>query len=157
MERYLTGYASNAPRQHLMSRWWALVGRGKSSRGNLRLVLASNIRYRKSQLAIEHCYCTALQFPEMGVFWAHASNTAQLKQSFWEITDDVKICSQKKNAQADVFKLVHDWLRNEKNGSWLLVLDNTDNAGVLSPSPRNGQSSPTKGYTDEASTSSNGL
>lgn len=32
-----------------------------------------------------------------------------------------------------MFKLIHDWLRNEKNGRWLLVLDNADDAAVLSP------------------------
>jgi hypothetical protein len=31
-----------------------------------------------------------------------------------------------------VFKLVHNWLRNEKNGRWLLVLDNADDAAALS-------------------------
>ena len=117
------------------------------------MALASNIRYRKSQLAIEHCYRTAEQSPETWVFWAHASNPARLEQSFREIADHVKIRGRK-DAQADVFKLVHDWLRNEKNGRWLLVLDNADNAGVLSPPPSNSQTSPTDGG---ASTSSSGL
>jgi tetratricopeptide (TPR) repeat protein len=49
-----------------------------------------------------------------------------------------------------VFKLVHDWLRNEKNGRWLLVLDNADDAGVLSPPPSNSQTSPTDGCTDDS-------
>jgi aromatic ring-cleaving dioxygenase len=66
------------------------------------------------------------------VFWAHASNTARLEQSFREIADQVKVRGRK-DPQADVFKLVHDWLRDEKNGRWLLVLDNADDAAVLSP------------------------
>jgi tetratricopeptide (TPR) repeat protein len=132
-----------------VSRWWALAGWGKSSGGNLRLALASNPRYRKSQLAIEHCYRTAEQSPETWVLWAHASNPARLEQSFWEIADHVKIRGRK-DAQADVFKLVHDWLRNKKNGRWLLVLDNADDAGVLSPPPSNSQTSPTDGCTDDS-------
>jgi tetratricopeptide (TPR) repeat protein len=64
--------------------------------------------------------------------WAHASNTARLEQSFREIADQVKVRGRK-DPQADVFKLVHDWLRDEKNGRWLLVLDNADDAAVLSP------------------------
>jgi tetratricopeptide (TPR) repeat protein len=83
------------------------------------------------------------------VFWAHASNTARLEQSFREIADHVKIRGRK-DAQADVFKLVHDWLRNEKNGRWLLVLDNADDAGALSPPPSNSQTSPTDGCTDDS-------
>ncbi|KAF1947384.1 hypothetical protein EJ02DRAFT_417575 [Clathrospora elynae] len=82
----------------------------------------------KSQLVIEHCYRTVEQSPETWVFWAHASNTAQLKQSYREIA-----------AQADLFKLVHDWLHNEKNGPWLLVFDKADNAAVLFPPPSNSQ------------------
>ncbi|KAK7186084.1 TPR domain protein (kinesin light chain), partial [Paraphaeosphaeria sporulosa] len=103
----------------------------------------------KTQVAIEHCYRTAKQSPETWVFWAHASNPARLEQSFWEIADQVKIRGRK-DAQADVFKLVHDWLRNEKNGRWLLILDNADDAGVLSPPRSNSQTSPTDGRTDDS-------
>jgi tetratricopeptide (TPR) repeat protein len=74
------------------------------------------------------------------VFWVHASNTARLEQSFREIAELVKVRGYK-DPQADVFKLVHDWLRNKQNGPWLLVLDNADDAGVLSPLPSNGQTS----------------
>ncbi|KAF2181395.1 hypothetical protein K469DRAFT_262846 [Zopfia rhizophila CBS 207.26] len=86
----------------------------------------------KSQLAIEHCYRTAERSPETWVFWAHASNTARLEQNYRDIADQVKLRGRK-DPQADVFKLVHDWLRDEKNGRWLLVLDNADDAAVLSP------------------------
>jgi tetratricopeptide (TPR) repeat protein len=103
-------------------------------------VLASNTRRRKSQLAIEHCYRTAEQSPETWVFWAHASNTARLEQSFREIADQVKVRGRK-DPQADVFKLVHDWLRDAKNGRWLLVLDNADDAAVLSPTDDGGSDS----------------
>jgi hypothetical protein len=95
-------------------------------------VLTANIIYRKSQLVIEHCYRTAEQSPETWVFWAHASNTARLEQSFREIADQVKLRGRK-DPHADVFKLVHDWLRDKRNGRWLLVLDNADDATVLSP------------------------
>jgi hypothetical protein len=64
------------------------------------------------------------------VFWAHASNNARLEQSFREIADQVK-ARGRKDPQADVFKLVHDWLRDVKNGRWLLVLDNADDAAVF--------------------------
>ena len=35
------------------------------------------------------------------------------------------------NPQANIFKLVHDWLCDKKNGRWLLVRDNVDDAGFL--------------------------
>ncbi|KAH8722559.1 hypothetical protein GQ44DRAFT_622318, partial [Phaeosphaeriaceae sp. PMI808] len=88
----------------------------------------------KSQLAIEHCHRTALQSPEKWIFWAHASNTNRLDQSFREIAEQAKVRGRK-DPKADLFKLVHGWLQNEKNGPWLLVIDNADDAAVLSPLP----------------------
>jgi tetratricopeptide (TPR) repeat protein len=71
------------------------------------------------------------------VFWAHASNTARLEHSFREIADQVKVRGRK-DPQADAFKLVHDWLRDAKNGRWLLVLDNADDTAILSPTDGGG-------------------
>jgi tetratricopeptide (TPR) repeat protein len=79
------------------------------------------------------------------VFWAHASNAARLEQSFREIADQVKVRGRK-DLQADVFKLVHDWLRDEKNGRWLLILDNADDASVLSPADDGSQRSNGSGH-----------
>ncbi|KAF2802858.1 uncharacterized protein BDZ99DRAFT_503579 [Mytilinidion resinicola] len=92
----------------------------------------------KSQLAIEHCYRAADQSPETWVFWVHASNAARIEQGYRDIADQVKLAGRK-DPQADVFKLVHNWLRNEKNGRWLLVLDNADDAAALSLPASNGQ------------------
>ncbi|KAF2467718.1 uncharacterized protein BDR25DRAFT_233833, partial [Lindgomyces ingoldianus] len=85
----------------------------------------------KSQLAIEHCYQTADEYPETWVFWVHASNPARLEQGFRDIANRVKLAGRK-DPQADVFKLVHDWLRDKSKARWLLVLDNADDAAVLS-------------------------
>ncbi|KAM3064617.1 hypothetical protein ACMFMF_011895 [Clarireedia jacksonii] len=69
----------------------------------------------KSQLAIEYAYQTQNRSPETWVFWVHASNAARFEQSFRDIAN----C------------LVHDWLRNDRKGKWLLILDNVDDAGFL--------------------------
>ena len=45
-------------------------------------------------------------------------------QAFWP--------AGRKDPPANVFKLVHDWLRDEKHGEWLLVLDIADSAAILS-------------------------
>jgi tetratricopeptide (TPR) repeat protein len=65
------------------------------------------------------------------VFWVHASNAARIEQGYRDIADQVKLAGRK-DPQADVFKLVHDWLRNEQNGKWLLVLDNANDTAALS-------------------------
>ncbi|KAI8930738.1 hypothetical protein NX059_012346 [Plenodomus lindquistii] len=83
----------------------------------------------KSQLAIEHAYRTHKQSPETWVFWVHASNAARFEQSYRDIADRVKIAGRR-DPQANIFKLVHDWLCDCKQ-RWLLVLDNVDDARFL--------------------------
>lgn len=60
----------------------------------------------------------------------HTSNTARFEQSYRDIADHLKI-SSRRNLRANIFKLVHDWLCDEKKGKWILVLDNVDNASFL--------------------------
>jgi hypothetical protein len=64
------------------------------------------------------------------VFWIHASNAARFEQSYQEIADRVRIAGRK-DPKANVFRLVYDWLCDEKNGQWLLILDNMDDARFL--------------------------
>ena len=87
----------------------------------------------------------------------HASNPTRLKQSFQEIADLVKVRGRK-DPHADVFKLVHDWLRDEGNGPWLFVLDNADDAAVLSSQPSDSLSSRAdNGRSNKASDGNRGL
>ncbi|KAF1828098.1 hypothetical protein BDW02DRAFT_458068, partial [Decorospora gaudefroyi] len=87
----------------------------------------------KSQLAIEHAYRMHKQSPETWVFWVHASNAARFEQSFRDIADRVKIAGRR-DPQANIFKLVHNWLCDCKQ-RWLLVLDNVDDARFLLENP----------------------
>jgi tetratricopeptide (TPR) repeat protein len=70
------------------------------------------------------------------VFWVHASNAARFEQSYRDIADRVKIAGRR-DPQANIFKLVHDWLCDCKR-QWLLVLDNVDDAGFLLSGQVNG-------------------
>jgi len=92
----------------------------------------------KSQLAIEYAYRTRDRSPETWVFWVHASNAARFEQSFRDIANCVKI-SGRQNPQANIFQLVHDWLRSDRNGEWVLILDNVDDAGFLVEAQSTGQ------------------
>jgi hypothetical protein len=64
------------------------------------------------------------------VLWVHASNAARFEQSYRDLADELRI-PDRQSPKVNVFKLVHDWLRIEANGRWLLVLDNVDNAQFL--------------------------
>jgi hypothetical protein len=67
------------------------------------------------------------------VFWVHASNAARFEQSFRDMADRVKIAGRR-DPQANIFQLVHDWLCDCKQ-RWLLVLDNVDDARFLLDRP----------------------
>ncbi|KAF4631476.1 hypothetical protein G7Y89_g6649 [Cudoniella acicularis] len=98
----------------------------------------------KSQLAIEYAYRTRELSPETWVFWVHASNAARFEQSFREIANSVKI-SGRQNQQANIFQLVHDWLRDDRKGKWVLILDNVDNASFLVEARSTSQDGQTNG------------
>ncbi|KAF2008328.1 putative kinesin [Aaosphaeria arxii CBS 175.79] len=103
--------------------------RERCTQPNARIALVGLGGVGKSQLAIEHAYRTREQSSETWVLWAHASNAARLEQSFYDIADRVRIVGRQ-DSQANIFKLVHDWLCDSKQ-PWLLVLDNVDDASFL--------------------------
>ena len=72
------------------------------------------------------------------MLWVHAGNMARLEQGFRDIADHVKIPGRQ-DPKVNVFRLVHDWLCDEKNGQWLLILDNVDNPDLLSEAGDTGQ------------------
>lgn len=69
------------------------------------------------------------------MFWVHAGSRARLEQSFRDIADHARIPGRR-DPQANIFKLVHDWLGGEKSGQWLLVLDNVDDSHFLPKASR---------------------
>ncbi|GAB1311975.1 hypothetical protein MFIFM68171_02185 [Madurella fahalii] len=95
----------------------------------------------KSQLAIEYAYRIRERSPEAWVFWVHASNAARFEQSFRGIAAHVRIPGRH-NPKTNIFQLVHDWLGDERNGRWVLILDNLDNARFLTASCVGGDGHP---------------
>lgn len=72
----------------------------------------------------------------------HGSNESRFEQSFREIADRVKIPGRQ-DPQANIFKLVENWLHDEKIGKWVCILDNVDDDQVLSVrSPANASNKP---------------
>ncbi|KAJ5097512.1 hypothetical protein N7456_008233 [Penicillium angulare] len=95
-----------------------------------RLALVGPGGIGKSQIAIEHAYRTRDQSPDTWVFWIHASNSARFELSYREIADKVKIPARI-DPNANIFKLVHNWLQDPKHGKWVLILDSLDNDDFL--------------------------
>ncbi|KAI0184815.1 hypothetical protein EV127DRAFT_504239 [Xylaria flabelliformis] len=101
----------------------------------------------KSQLAIEYAYRVKDSFKrekkELWVFWIHAGTRARVEQGFKAIADAVKI-SDRAQPNANILQLVYNWLCNEHNGQWLMVLDSADDINVFYDISQDGkQSTPT--------------
>ena len=90
---------------------------------------------RKSQLAIEFALQVRERSPEVWLFWIHASNKARFQQGLRNIADAAKI-QGRQDTNANMPKLVHDWLRDERKSRWILILDNVDDTDFLLPPQR---------------------
>ncbi|EMC93782.1 hypothetical protein BAUCODRAFT_74513 [Baudoinia panamericana UAMH 10762] len=84
----------------------------------------------KSQLAVEYARQIRQQSPDTWVLWFHVSNAARFQQSLQNAAEQLELAGRK-DPKADLLQLLRNWLRNENNGRWLVVLDNADDASVL--------------------------
>lgn len=85
---------------------------------------------RKSQLAIEYCYRVQATAQDTAVLWIHASSAARYDQDLRQLALDLGIPGSD-DARVNVPQLVYNWLRESRNGTWLMVLDNADDATFL--------------------------
>jgi hypothetical protein len=77
--------------------------------------------------------------PETWVLWLHASTAAErLKQDVANTLDELRVRGRK-DSGANIFGLLQNWLRNSKHGSWLVILDNVDDAQIIQDPPSKGQ------------------
>ncbi|KAH6641838.1 P-loop containing nucleoside triphosphate hydrolase protein [Chaetomium tenue] len=88
----------------------------------------------KTQLAIEYAHRvtdrTAEGQPGTWVFSVFAATKARLEEGFKTIADAVKLPGRNQS-QADIPQLVYNWLSNDRNGRWVIILDNADDRNVL--------------------------
>ena len=59
------------------------------------------------------------------MFWVHASTRARFEEAYKDIANRLELPG-KDDPKANVLRLVHDWLRDEANGRWVMVVDNVD-------------------------------
>ncbi|KAH0552892.1 hypothetical protein GP486_006908, partial [Trichoglossum hirsutum] len=97
---------------------------------HIRLALVGLGGVGKSQIAIEYAYRVKDSAPHTSIFWIHASNAARFEQGYREIANKVKIPGRD-DPRADMLQLVSEWLSDEKNCQWLIILDNADDDSVF--------------------------
>lgn len=93
----------------------------------------------KSQIAIQYCYKYKSEQPDSHVLWVHCGGVARFDQGYREIARKLKLPGIQK-PETDIFNDVYEWLSDEDNGSWLLVLDNADDQEIFFGSARRPQS-----------------
>jgi tetratricopeptide (TPR) repeat protein len=85
---------------------------------------------RKSQIAIEYTYRVQGSAPNTWIFWIHGSNGTRFEQGYRDIATVARIPARD-DPKTNILQLVNKWLSNEKNGRWLMVLDNADDSNML--------------------------
>jgi tetratricopeptide (TPR) repeat protein len=95
----------------------------------------------KSQLAIRHAHNIYDAAPQPFVFWVHASTRPRFEEAYRGIADRLELPGRH-DPKADVLRLVSDWLHNEANGRWTMVLDNVDDVETFFPSQKHKRHEP---------------
>jgi hypothetical protein len=72
--------------------------------------------------------------PSTWVLWIHAASAARLEQSVRQNLEDLSVLGRADPA-SNAFQLLRGWLQDNKDGKWLLILDNVDDARYLLESP----------------------
>ena len=75
------------------------------------------------------------------VIWIHAGSRDRLEKSFRDVLDAIGI---RYSPEIDCLRIVEDWLREEKNGPWLMIVDNVDDTEVIFSPLDTEPSSPTQ-------------
>jgi tetratricopeptide (TPR) repeat protein len=90
----------------------------------------------ESQLAIQYSHQVRETSPQTWVFWVHGSTKARFEEAYRGIADRLELPGRH-DPKVSVLQLVRDWLCDEANGPWTMILDNVDNVNVFYPLLRN--------------------
>ena len=115
-------------RQHRVS----LCGLGGVGYTCSQTLIDADTSVRKSQIAIEYAYRFQQTRPQSHVLWVYAASYTTFLQACHDIARSLKLPSCDEPG-TDPCELVSKWL-NEEDYSWLMILDNADNAELFSPS-----------------------
>lgn len=97
-----------------------------------RTLIDADTSVRKSQIAIEYAYRFQQTRPQSHVLWVYAASFTTFLQACHDIARSLKLPSCDEPG-TDPCELVSKWL-NEEDHSWLMILDNADNAELFFPS-----------------------
>ncbi|EFX02667.1 tpr domain containing protein [Grosmannia clavigera kw1407] len=84
----------------------------------------------KSHIAIEYAHRLALDDITRWIFWVHAATQARVIEDFNAIANVVRLPGRE-DLTVNVLQLVLNWLSDERNGRWTLILDSADDRDVF--------------------------
>lgn len=124
-------------------------GESKKSGQLCRKVSESSYECSKSQLAIETAHQFRRKSPDTFVFWLFASSQSRLEQSIRATLEQLQV-SGIKEPTANAFELFRTWLLDRKQKrTWLVIVDNADEAEVLLSPSKNVRATETQGNTQQ--------
>ncbi|KAM4066702.1 phosphorylase superfamily protein [Hirsutella rhossiliensis] len=98
----------------------------------------------KTQIVTAYAYWLHETYPEMSVFWVHASSAERFRQAYATIARECHVPGLD-DPEADILALVKAWLERTHQGRWLMVVDNADDKQVFYTLPEDeGGSSPSQ-------------
>ncbi|TPX13273.1 uncharacterized protein E0L32_006246 [Thyridium curvatum] len=86
----------------------------------------------KTQIALTFLYWVRETYPDVSIFWVHASTAERFKQAYVSIAEACHTpgCG---DPTGDMPSLVKRWLQGKDSGPWIMVIDNADDENVFSP------------------------
>ncbi|KAF4460754.1 kinesin light chain [Fusarium albosuccineum] len=124
-------------RSEILSRIKEELGVGQR-RGVIQRLLSSQKRIclygpsgiGKTQIALAYAYWLGAAYPEVSVFWVHASNVETFHQSYAIIAKECNIQGYD-DPKVDLLRLVKRWLERKHKVPWLMVIDKADDTELF--------------------------
>lgn len=79
----------------------------------------------KSRIAIQYSYRHRQLHPTSHIFWVHGGSRSRFETDYRNIARRLDLPGRE-DPDLDILGLVTDWLSDEANGPWLMILDNAD-------------------------------
>lgn len=92
---------------------------------NHRAALAGIGGVGKSRIAIQYSYRHQQQNPDSHIFWVHGGSRSRFETDYRNMARLLNLPGRE-DPDLDILRLVTDWLSDEANGQWLMILDNAD-------------------------------
>ena len=98
---------------------------GQLTESNRRAALAGIGGVGISRIAIQYSHRYRQLHLESHVFWVHGGSRSRFETDYRNIARLLDLPGRE-DPDVDILRLVTDWLSDEANGSWLVILDNAD-------------------------------